>query len=146
VLLAVHRLAHTAHTRAMVLPLPVLLLCAWLPLLLHLLPTAARPLGSSSRRRSTPARIVLFGDSLSDNGNGSFALTRRAWPADAAYFDGRFSNGPTWIEYVAQAYFGAPLDRGLDDGAFGGATLDDARVQGYTGINSTSELPRSAAQ
>ena len=130
----------------MVLPLPVLLLCAWLPLLLHLLPTAARPLGSSGRRRSTPARIVLFGDSLSDNGNGSFALTLSAWPADAAYFDGRFSNGPTWIEYVAQAYFGAPLDRGLDDGAFGGATLDDARVQGYTGINSTSEWQRSAAQ
>ncbi len=31
------------------------------------------------------SRIVLFGDSLSDNGNGTYLLTNRTWPADPAY-------------------------------------------------------------
>lgn len=44
-------------------------------------------------------RIVAFGDSLTDNGN-VFATTKQTvqWP----YFIGRFSNGPVWIENIAQ--------------------------------------------
>ncbi|CEH14727.1 lipolytic protein g-d-s-l family [Ceraceosorus bombacis] len=40
-------------------------------------------------------QLVNFGDSLTDNGNGSYLLTNKTWPADPAYFNGRFSNGPT---------------------------------------------------
>lgn len=43
------------------------------------------------------SQVVVFGDSLSDTGN-SFAATGIP-PADL-YFNGRFSNGPIWIDYL----------------------------------------------
>ena len=61
--------------------------------------------------------IVCFGDSLSDTGN-LFALT--GYPPGPAYFEGRFSNGPVWIEYLA-AHMGVPADR-FHNYAYGGAT------------------------
>lgn len=42
-------------------------------------------------------RLVVFGDSLSDNGN-LFAITGQ--PASPPYFQGRFSNGPVWTELL----------------------------------------------
>ena len=49
---------------------------------------------------STPANaeIFFFGDSLTDSGN-AFSLS--GIPS-APYFDGRFSNGPTWAELYAE--------------------------------------------
>src|SRR4029453_12923135 len=48
---------------------------------------------------STPfSRIIVFGDSLSDTGN-FYHLTGGFPPAP--YANGRFSNGPLWIEYLA---------------------------------------------
>lgn len=44
--------------------------------------------------------IVVFGDSLSDTGFFS-SVTEGAVPGPG-YTDGRFSNGPVWIEHVAQ--------------------------------------------
>ena len=58
------------------------------------------------------SQVVAFGDSLSDNGN-IFALTGEPLPP---YYDGRFSNGPVWVEYLAQ-----DLGVGLTDMAYGGA-------------------------
>lgn len=46
------------------------------------------------------SQIFYFGDSLGDNGN-VFGFTLGNFPP-APYVDGRFSNGPTWIEYLAQ--------------------------------------------
>lgn len=45
------------------------------------------------------SRIVVFGDSLSDTGN-SFAAT--GIPPAEAYFAGRFSDGPIWIDFLQQ--------------------------------------------
>lgn len=59
--------------------------------------------------------IVAFGDSLSDNGN-LHTLTNGAIPG-SNYFDGRFSNGPVWVEHLA-AHLGAELT----DFAYGGAS------------------------
>jgi outer membrane lipase/esterase len=42
-------------------------------------------------------RLVVFGDSLSDNGN-LFAITGQ--PASPPYFQGRFSSGPVWTELL----------------------------------------------
>ncbi len=56
------------------------------------------------------SRLVVFGDSLSDNGN-LFRLT--GFPPPPAW-DGRFSNGPTYAEQLAQ-FLHVPLD----DRAFG---------------------------
>jgi phospholipase/lecithinase/hemolysin len=79
--------------------------------------------------------LVVFGDSLSDNGN-LFAIDPTQVPSEN-YYQGRFSNGPVWAEYLADADF---LDCDLVDRAFGGATTDGAsppgliaQVSAYTG-------------
>lgn len=62
--------------------------------------------------------IVVFGDSLSDNGN-VFELTGGTLPDTVHYYQGRFSNGPVWVEYLAQQL---TLTGQLVDEAYGGAT------------------------
>ena len=75
---------------------------------------------SSVSFAATPfSNVVVFGDSLSDNGN-VFALSGGAYPASSHAYNGRWSNGPVWIEYLAK-YFSA----GLTDFAQGGATTGD---------------------
>src|SRR5437588_8056906 len=92
---------------------------------------SASPAANADKYR----RLVVFGDSLSDNGN-LFALT--GFPP-APYYMGRFSNGPVWVEDLAQY-----LDVPLDDYAFGGANTDATNINGpFPGIlaqigNSTS--------
>jgi phospholipase/lecithinase/hemolysin len=44
--------------------------------------------------------IVAFGDSLTDTGN-TFAATAGQEPTSPPYFDGRFSDGPLWVEHLA---------------------------------------------
>ncbi|MEM7226445.1 MAG: SGNH/GDSL hydrolase family protein [Pseudomonadota bacterium] len=45
--------------------------------------------------------LFIFGDSLSDTGN-LFALTNGLLPATTPpYFEGRFSNGPLWVQALA---------------------------------------------
>ena len=61
--------------------------------------------------------IVAFGDSMSDSGN-LFSYTGH--PPAPYYYEGRFSNGPLWVEYLAET-----LDSPLDNRAFGGATTGD---------------------
>ncbi len=61
--------------------------------------------------------IVVFGDSLSDNGN-LLLVDNQPRPDPAIYYQGRFSNGPVWVEYLAnQQHFNVSLD----DRALGGA-------------------------
>ena len=44
--------------------------------------------------------LYAFGDSLTDTGNTSLA-SGGASPGPA-YFNGRYSNGPVWVEYLAR--------------------------------------------
>lgn len=90
-----------------------------------------------TRSTAQLTQIVIFGDSFSDNGassedpwndlpvsstlhagNGAWKITNHTWPADPAYYKGRFSNGPTWIEDTA-----AKLGLQLYDYAVGGCEL-----------------------
>lgn len=48
--------------------------------------------------------IVVFGDSLSDNGN-LYKYTDRQLPPSPPYYDGRFTNGTVWVERLAASYF-----------------------------------------
>ena len=73
----------------------------------------AMGLVSSSALASSFSSLVVFGDSLSDNGN-LYSLI--GYPP-APYYDGRFSNGPVAAEQLA-TNLGAPLY----DFAVGGAT------------------------
>ena len=62
--------------------------------------------------------IVVFGDSLVDNGNGTYKLTNHEWPAPCCTWQGRFSNGPTWPEELA----GLLHVSHVQDFAYGGST------------------------
>jgi outer membrane lipase/esterase len=69
-----------------------------------------------------PSQIVVFGDSLSDTGNAHIATLHDKAPSPP-YYDGRFSNGPLWVEDFA-ATFGLatrPALSGGTDFAVGGA-------------------------
>ncbi len=58
------------------------------------------------------SQLVVFGDSLSDTGNahiGALALgLGDPTPASVGYYNGRFSNGPEYIDYLHQALVGGP--------------------------------------
>ena len=85
---------------------------------------------------TTYSAIYSFGDSLSDVGN-IFAATGGAIPAPTfssgapAYYDGRFSNGPNWVDDLsAKLGLGpvTPSAEGGDDFAVGGAQTGPTSV------------------
>ncbi|KAI8843387.1 GDSL-like Lipase/Acylhydrolase-domain-containing protein [Chytriomyces cf. hyalinus JEL632] len=86
-------------------------------------------------------RVVAFGDSLSDNGN-LFKLYKYPEPP---YFNGRFSDGPVWVEYLAVYLQNASLE----DYAFGGATANSSNALAglfSSVLNSTVRIPDLAQQ
>ena len=71
--------------------------------------------------------IVTFGDSNTDTGN-VYKLTNYQWPLVPPYYQGRFTNGPIWIERLSVANH---LNY-----AYGDATIDnDNFLPGFTGPN-----------
>lgn len=71
--------------------------------------------------------IYVFGDSLSDDGNvyaatGGSKSPTTAIPENPPYYQGRYSNGPIWVEYLAQDL---GLTANLNDFAYGGAGSGD---------------------
>jgi len=80
-------------------------------------------LDSGTARAGGISGIVSFGDSLSDVGNDYIGSTG-AVPQSPPYFQGRFSNGPIWLDYLAKD-LGVPAPTaslaGGSDYAFGGA-------------------------
>jgi phospholipase/lecithinase/hemolysin len=64
--------------------------------------------------------MIIFGDSLSDNGN-LYKLYQI--PTSPPYYKGRFSNGPVWAEVLAESYFHDKANDHLQDYAFGGAAI-----------------------
>ena len=62
-------------------------------------------LGSTNATAALFSGLFSFGDSLSDAGNTSLA-TGGALPG-AGYYNGRYSNGPVWVERLA-GYLGLP--------------------------------------
>ncbi|KAK2035605.1 GDSL-like Lipase/Acylhydrolase [Colletotrichum zoysiae] len=106
--------------------------------LLIALSATAHATKSQLQYRHTPSAfssIVVFGDSFSDNGNGSARVSNSTWPTDK-YYDGRFSDGIVWPEYVA-----GNLSIPLYDYAVGGATTSNSLVQGFTGAGETITVP-----
>ncbi|PSB02032.1 SGNH/GDSL hydrolase family protein [Merismopedia glauca] len=75
-------------------------------------------------------QIYTFGDSLSDTGN---FFQQTGFPP-SPYFQGRFSNGSVWIEYLTQS-LGLPAIA-QSNFAFGGATTgtDNTVIPGFPGL------------
>jgi outer membrane lipase/esterase len=72
--------------------------------------------------------LFVFGDSLSDTGNvfsATQAVSAGPIPVSPPYFNGRFSNGPVWIEGLAQTLNLAltPFLDGGTNSAYGGAEI-----------------------
>ncbi|MDX2347207.1 MAG: SGNH/GDSL hydrolase family protein [Legionella sp.] len=65
-------------------------------------------------------KIVVFGDSLSDTGN-LYEYMRHQLPMSPPYYEGRFTNGPVWIEHVLTHYFPSNPKLHLSNYAFGGS-------------------------
>jgi phospholipase/lecithinase/hemolysin len=80
------------------------------PLLLAL--ASVLTLSAGAHAGTLYSSIFVFGDSLSDTGN-VYAATGNTFPASPPYFNGRFSNGPLWVERLAQDLSLPRLDPGL---------------------------------
>lgn len=77
-------------------------------------------------------RIVSFGDSLSDSGN---MHNESQWKLpSAAWYAGRFSNGPVWVEYLARRN-----GLTLNNWAIGGAQTRDVYLGLIHGVDSQVE-------
>ena len=88
------------------------------------------------------SNLVIFGDSLSDMGNGNASPIVSTVFSSPPYWSGRFSNGPVWIEHVSDSYnlnttFGDGISPG-DNRAFGGSQTG----QGYSYLT----LPNTGSQ
>jgi phospholipase/lecithinase/hemolysin len=66
--------------------------------------------------------VVSFGDSNTDTGN-VYKLSNYSWPPVSPYYQGRLTNGPTWVERL-------DVSR-LIDYAYEGSSIDDKVVQGW---------------
>ncbi|KAH9105212.1 hypothetical protein AeMF1_018888 [Aphanomyces euteiches] len=77
-------------------------------------------------------KIVSFGDSVTDTGNGAFVFTKGLYPPPP-YYKGRFSNGPTYMELAAAA-----LNLTLDNRAVGGATADSSKIPAVYYLTATN--------
>jgi phospholipase/lecithinase/hemolysin len=73
----------------------------------------------------TLKNMVVFGDSLSDNGN-LYEYLKHQLPTSPPYYDGRFSNGPIWVETLLKYYYVNPEPKRLLNFAFGGAGVNEA--------------------
>lgn len=78
----------------------------------------------STAQAQTYNRLVVFGDSLSDNGN-LYLATGGSTPASPPYGQGRFSDGPVFTELLGfdAANFMGPVTGSINM-AFGGARTD----------------------
>lgn len=88
--------------------------------------------------------VYAFGDSLSDAGNISYA-TLHQLPVSSIYSDGRFSNGPIWVQDLSQQLGLPPVSPSLTGGtdyAYGGAQT------GATAVHAAnpSDLPSQLGQ
>jgi phospholipase/lecithinase/hemolysin len=73
--------------------------------------------------------LYVFGDSLSDMGT-VFRMTGGMYPPNPTYYNGRYSNGRVWVEYLADR-LKLPSER-VTNFAYGGAT---------TGSSSSNLVP-----
>lgn len=70
-------------------------------------------------------QIYVFGDSLSDVGN-VYKATNKESPPSPPYFQGRYSDGPVWVEYLASKL--RLTSNTSNNFAFGGAKTGNSQA------------------
>lgn len=91
---------------------------------------AASTENSQSFSQENINEIYVFGDSLSDTGN-IFKATNGVYPPSPPYFQGRYSNGPVWVEHLG-AKLGLNQTKNINF-ALGGATTINGTANGIPG-------------
>ena len=99
----------------------ILVVLAFLSLIMVALTT------SITNSHTSINELYVFGDSLSDIGN-VFNATGGFHPSNPPYFQGRFSNGLVWVEYLASGLALTPKQN--TNFAYGGATTGSGNVNG----------------
>ena len=97
---------------------------------------------ASQQTASAYGRIYAFGDSLSDAGN-DFKADGRTLPNPFVYSDGRFSNGPVWVQDLAHDLHLPAVTPSLSGGtdfAFGGAETGAETLHGATLLDLPAQL------
>jgi len=86
--------------------------------------------------------LYAFGDSLSDVGN-DYALSLGVLPTPLIYSDGRFSNGPLWVQDLSKKLGLGAVKASLDGGrdfAYGGAETGGETLHSVNPIDLPSQL------
>lgn len=96
-------------------------------------------LDCTSEDASSISGLIIFGDSLSDPGN-LFNATGQQVPPSPPYFEGRFSNGQIWADYLAPRL--GVEEEPVSNFAFGGAkTGRDNIANTLFGLPDSLNLP-----
>ncbi|MDZ8087509.1 MAG: SGNH/GDSL hydrolase family protein [Nostoc sp. DedQUE12b] len=74
--------------------------------------------------------LYVFGDSLSDTGN-IFKATNGLYPPSPPYFQGRYSNGPIWVEHLSTKL--GLNNTKIINFAYGGSTTISGNFNGIPG-------------
>jgi phospholipase/lecithinase/hemolysin len=82
-------------------------------------------------------QLNVFGDSLSDVGQ-VFRATGEMYPPNPPYFQGRYSNGRVWVEYLAERLHLS--SRQTNNFAYGGATTGSDRNSLVPGLLTQVQL------
>lgn len=88
-------------------------------------------LAASVQGSQTINELYVFGDSLSDVGK-VFHATGGTYPSSPPYFQGRYSNGLVWVEYLASSLL--LTSKPNTNFACGGATTGSGSVNGIPGL------------
>ncbi|KAJ2771988.1 hypothetical protein IWQ56_001370 [Coemansia nantahalensis] len=97
--------------------------------------------GVHGRRPRVPGargRLLVFGESLVDPGN-LYTFIAHLFPS-APYYQGRWSNGPTFVEYLADLQC-----RTMENFAFAGATTNNANITALP-VKSIVQMPSTDQQ
>ncbi|KAJ2123142.1 hypothetical protein GGH12_001889 [Coemansia sp. RSA 1822] len=95
----------------------------------------------SARKPRVPGargRLLVFGESLVDPGN-LYTFIAHLFPS-APYYQGRWSNGPTFVEYLADLQC-----RNMENFAFAGATTNNGNVTALP-VRSIVQMPSTDQQ
>jgi phospholipase/lecithinase/hemolysin len=87
--------------------------------------------------------LYVFGDSLSDTGT-VFRATGGTYPPNPPYFQGRYSNGRVWVEYLADRLHLSPNQ--ANSFAWGGATTGNVPTQSGQPADVNSFVPNVLMQ
>jgi phospholipase/lecithinase/hemolysin len=108
----------------------------------------AAPAAAPEAKTPEFSRIYAFGDSLSDAGN-DYTASGGVLPDPLIYYDGRFSNGPVWVQDLAKD-LGLPAVRpslnGGTDFAYGGAEAGQEALHDATPIDLPAQLAEFLVQ